>query len=289
MASTQSSRSIAPHSSSLQTRYFAVRSGTIAYDDVGSGPVVICVPSIGDVRAEYRFLRPYLLDAGFRVVTVDIRGHGESSARFRDYSAPAVGDDILALARHLDAGPVSVIGTSKAGGSAAWAAAHGPGLIRSLVLVDSFVRVQEGGGFLKVLLNLMLLRPWGPALWTMYFPNFYPTRKPDDFAAYRLRLKANLAEPGRIEALRAMMNDSPEAAAAVEKSLANVRVPALVVMGTKDPDFHDPQAEADWIALQVGGHVLMVPDAGHYPHAEMPDQVGPQIAAFLAQAPHRAS
>ena len=82
------------------TKFLEVPGGTIAYDDAGSGRVVICVPSIGDLRAEYRFLRPQLLAAGFRVVTMDIRGHGESSAGFPDYSSPASGSDILALARH---------------------------------------------------------------------------------------------------------------------------------------------------------------------------------------------
>ena len=122
------------------TRFLTVPGGTIAYDDAGSGPVVLCVPSIGDVRAEYRFLRPQLLAAGYRVVTMDLRGHGESSVGFAEYSTPAIGEDILALARHLAAGPVTVIGTSKAGGSAVWAAAQAPDLIDRLVLVDAFVR-----------------------------------------------------------------------------------------------------------------------------------------------------
>ena len=40
------------------TQPLSVPGGTIAYDAAGSGRPVICVPSIGDVRAEYRFLRP---------------------------------------------------------------------------------------------------------------------------------------------------------------------------------------------------------------------------------------
>jgi len=35
--------------------------GRIAYDDAGSGPLVVCIPSIGDVRAEYRFLAEQLI------------------------------------------------------------------------------------------------------------------------------------------------------------------------------------------------------------------------------------
>jgi pimeloyl-ACP methyl ester carboxylesterase len=271
------------------TQHLAIPGGIIAYDDIGTGHPVLCVPSLGDVRAEYRFLRPQLLDAGFRVVTMDLRGHGESSTGFADYSSPAIGQDILALARHLDAGPVAVIGASKAGGAAAWAAAEAPDLIDRLVLVDPFARSHGGDRLLKTLMNVLLARPWGPAMWTMYFPKFYPSRKPDDFAAYRARLKANLRERGRMEAVKAMMNDGADATAAVEYSLAQVKAPTLVVMGTKDPDFKDPAGEARWIADQLRGQVLMVEGAGHYPHAEIPAQVGPEIARFLNDRTDRAA
>ena len=39
----------------MNTQYLPVSAGTLAYDDQGSGPLVLCVPSMGDVRQEYRF------------------------------------------------------------------------------------------------------------------------------------------------------------------------------------------------------------------------------------------
>jgi pimeloyl-ACP methyl ester carboxylesterase len=69
----------------------------------------------------------------------------------------------------------------------------------------------------------------------------------------------------------------------VEARLGEVRAPTLVVMGTKDPDFDDPAAEAGTIARLVGGgDVAMIDGAGHYPHAEMPAATAPAILAFLA-------
>jgi pimeloyl-ACP methyl ester carboxylesterase len=66
------------------TRHFRLPEGTIAYDDRGSGPLVIMVPSLGDLRQEYRFLAAPVLAAGYRVVTVDLRGHGASSTGWPD-------------------------------------------------------------------------------------------------------------------------------------------------------------------------------------------------------------
>ena len=263
------------------TQYLSVADGTIAYDDVGAGRPVICLPSLGDVRSEYRFLRPQLLAAGFRVVTMDLRGHGASSVGWPDYSKAAIGSDLVALIQHLSAGPAFVIGTSYAGGSAVWAASEAIGQVAGVVLIGAFVRDAPGSAVQKTFLNVMLARPWGPSMWSMYFSNFYPSQKPSDFAAYRARLKSNLTEPGRIEALKAMLNADN---AGIEARLDRVTAPTLVVMGTKDPDFKNPVAEAHWIADKIHGTSLLVDGAGHYPHAEMPDRVAPKIAQFVLDA-----
>jgi pimeloyl-ACP methyl ester carboxylesterase len=60
-----------------------------------------------------------------------------------------------------------------------------------------------------------------------------------------------------------------------------VRTPVLVIMGTKDPDFPDPTAEASYVAGRLGGRIAFVEGAGHYPHAEMPEQTAPRIVEFL--------
>lgn len=66
------------------TRFLPIQGGLIAYDDLDSGPLVICLASLRDVRAEYRFLRPQLLTAGVRVMTLDLRRHGESSVNWQN-------------------------------------------------------------------------------------------------------------------------------------------------------------------------------------------------------------
>lgn len=262
------------------TQYLTVPGGTIAYDVSGSGPSVICAPSIGDVRAEYRFLRPQLVEAGFQVVTTDLRGHGESSTGFDDYTTEAIATDIIALARHLQAGPVAVIGCSKAGGAAVCAAADAPELVARAVLISPFVRSHGNDAMLRRMMKVLLARPWGVALWTMYFPKFYPSRKPADFDSYRSQLKANLREPGRLQALRATIDTSSD----VSDKLSKVSVPALVVMGSSDPDFKNPTEEGDWIANAVSGTSVSIEGVGHYPHAEMPEKAGPAIIEFLSNA-----
>lgn len=267
----------------MKTMFFDTAEGKIAYDDVGrrplpiSGPLVICVPGMGDLRSEYRFLAPQLAAAGYRVVTMDLRGHGELSVGWKDYSAGGVCQDITGLIRHLDAGPAIVVGNSFAAGAAVWAAASAPGLVRALVLIGPAVH-GEVSGALRLLIELLFARPWGPAAWQWYYKRLFTTRKPADLAVFSTAIKQNLRQKGRIEALhRMMLSPTPNS----DTRLEQVHVPALVMMGSKDPDFKDPAAEASWVTKQINGSCVMIEGAGHYPQTETPEIAGAHIIDFL--------
>ncbi len=262
------------------TRFLQIGEGRLAYDDTGgSGPMVIAIPGMGDLRSEYRALRPLLQQAGYRVVTMDVRGHGETSARWSDYSAHAVGRDALALIEHLGAGPAVILGNSFAAGSALWAAHDAPAQVRGVVLLGPIVRDGPPSWFAKTAVALGFGGPWRVAFWTAYWNSLFPARKPADHAQAKAALVANLREPGRMEALRAMVGLSK---ADTEALVARSRVPALVVMGTRDPDFADAAAEARWLGQALGSEPLVVDGAGHYPHLETPEQVAPAVLGFLA-------
>ena len=48
-------------SMAAQTRFLAVEGGRIAYDDTGgNGSLILAIPGMGDLRSEYRLLRPAL-------------------------------------------------------------------------------------------------------------------------------------------------------------------------------------------------------------------------------------
>lgn len=265
------------------TRFFEVAGGRLAYDDQGTGPLVICVPGMGDVRAEYRLLAPQLLAAGYRVVTLDLRGHGESSVGWREYSAAAVATDVIALARSLDAGPAVIVGTSMAAGAAVCVAADAPELVAGIILISPFARNTAPlwrAHLLSASLAPLFSGPWGPSAWIRYLRTLYPSAQPADFEDYLRRLEANLREPGRMAALRGFFAANQTAA---EQRLARANAPSLVIMGSKDRDFPDPEAEARRIAGSLGrpGETQMIAGAGHYPHAETPALVGPLVVGFL--------
>lgn len=261
----------------MQTLFLERGAGKLAYQVCGTGPLVIGVPSLGDVRGEYRLLAPRMAAAGFTFVSLDVRGHGESSAQWDDYSVGPIGSDLVALIRHLKAARAVVFGTSMGAAAAVCAAAEAPDLIAGIALIGPFVRNEGRNDLLIALLQVMLADPWGAAMWGRYYASLYPTRKPDDFQTYLENLKNNLREPGRLRALRKMLATDK---AASEAALDKLNTPALVVMGSRDPDFKNPEEEAQLVAKRLRGAYQMIQDAGHYPHAEMPEVVAPLLIAF---------
>ncbi|KAB8185422.1 alpha/beta fold hydrolase [Microbispora catharanthi] len=273
------------------TEFLKIGEGEIAYDVTGEGPLVVMVPGMGDSRRAYRFLAPALAAAGYRVATMDLRGHGESSLGWDSYTRTDTADDIVALIEHLG-GPAVVVGHSFAGGAATIAAAKRPELVGALVEVDPFTRAQKpdlggllsNGHYRKGMTRLMgvaLLRSTG--LWKSYLDHAYPGVKPADWAHYLAALESDLRRPGRMAVVSAMGASAPTDAGA---HLDGIRCPALVVMGSRDPDWADPRAEADGVVAEMPqglGDVVMIDGAGHYPHAQHPDEVAAAILAFLKQ------
>jgi pimeloyl-ACP methyl ester carboxylesterase len=272
------------------TEFVDVPGGRIAYEVTGSGPLVVLSHGIGVRRQDYRFLAPVLAQVGYRVASADLRGHGESSMGWASINNTDVAGDLAALTGHLG-GPAVIVGHSLSGGAATIAAATRPDLVAGVVEINPFTRkVQYSlGGLLRVrryrrcaflLTGTRVFRSLG--LWLRYLDLAYPA-KPADYDGYMAALAAKLREPGRMAEFLKTFKSTPADAAA---QLSKVRCPALVIMGTLDPDFADPQAEGDAIvaAMPAGaGTVAMAGGAGHYPHAQSPEAVAELVIPFLKE------
>lgn len=273
------------------TEVLAIGDNTLAYDLIGEGPLVVIAHGIGDSRHAYRFLAPALVEAGYRVANLDIRGCGESSIEWDGYSRTDIAGDLVALVRHLG-GPAVIIGHSISGGAATIAAATAPELIVGLIELAPFTRAvtYSMGALLTnkryrratTLLGRTLLSGSVNA-WQKYLDLAYPT-KPADWDNELARIVTVLNEPGRTKALQAMCKSAPTDAGA---QLGNVQCPVLVVEGDADPDFADPRAEGDRIVadLPTGiGEVAVLDGVSHYPHAQAPNDLLAVALPFLAKA-----
>ena len=187
-----------------RTEYVDVEGGRIAYEVVGHGPLVVLSPGIADTRSSYRFLAPLITNAGYRVASVDLRGHGESSTGWDSYSRADTAGDLIGVIRKLG-GPAVIVGQSFSGGAATIAAATNPDLVSSIVEIAPFTRPPKIS-MAALLLNAHYRR--GTLLlgefvftgrvkfWSKYLDVAYPGRKPADWDTWLGALQANLREPG---------------------------------------------------------------------------------------------
>jgi pimeloyl-ACP methyl ester carboxylesterase len=259
--------------------------GSIAYDVDGSGPLIVCVPGMGDSRLSYRYLAPALAKAGYRVVTMDLRGHGDSDATFTRYGDEATAEDVIALLEELGS-PATIIGNSMGAAVGVLVAASRPELVSGLVLIGPFVRTPASANpAVTLMFRILLAAPWAAASWNAYLPTLYKGARPVDFAEYRSMIVSAIRRPGYAKAFSLTTRESH---AASGDALAKVKTAALVVMGELDPDFANPDTEASWIADQLHGEVVMVADSGHYPQSQRPDVVNGAIERFLEKVGHRA-
>ncbi len=256
-------------------------SGSIAVEVRGEGPLLLCVPGMGDLRSEFRHLTPGLAEAGYRVATMDLRGHGESSVDFDSYGDEETAEDIAAVIEALGGAPATVIGNSMGAAAAVLVAAEKPELIDRLVLIGPVLR-DHASFAIRVFMRVALLRPWGPLVWRRFFASLFAGGGPADQAEHAAEVDAALRRPGY---WRAFQRTTRASHAAAERALPEVDAPALVVMGENDPDFGDPEAEARWGAEGLRGSYRMIPEAGHYPRAERAEPTLTAILAHLRDEP----
>lgn len=267
------------------TRFLDRDGGRIAYDVTGTGPLIVAVPGMGDLRRTYRHQVPALVDAGFRVATMDLRGHGDSDATFTAYDDEAAASDVLALVEHLG-GPAILIGNSMGAGAVTLAAAQQPDAVSGLVLIGPFVRNVPTSAVKVLMFRAAMGGPWAPRVWWAYLRMAYPGRRDDEFTEHRRQTVRSMRRPGRRGAFTATTRTSHAPAEAV---LDRVQAPTLVIMGTRDPDFADPTAEATLVADRLHGRSVLIEDAGHYPHAEYPERATPAIVDFAGRVTGRRS
>ena len=137
----------------------------IAYADYGEGDrVLVLAHGLLMNRHMYDQLAPEMVSRGFRVITVDLLGHGASDkpADMRAYNMPAFGDQLAALVDHLELDRPIVGGTSLGANAALEMATRHPraarGLFIEMPVLDNAL-IAAGLIFLPILLTLRVAKP----------------------------------------------------------------------------------------------------------------------------------
>jgi pimeloyl-ACP methyl ester carboxylesterase len=120
----------------------------LATDVVGTAdrPPLVLLHGVGQTRHSWKAGASAFADAGFHVLAVDARGHGDSDrSPVGDYSLDALKRDVAAIVATLAEPPI-LVGASMGGLTALLFAGETPSPpLRGLVLVDITVKVDPAG------------------------------------------------------------------------------------------------------------------------------------------------
>jgi pimeloyl-ACP methyl ester carboxylesterase len=235
---------------------------SIYYDDQGDGrPVVLLHGFAADMNINYvrAGIFDALLDAGYRVIAFDARGHGLSSKPTDPaaYADDAMRRDVQALLDHLKIDECIVVGYSMGGHTALRLAPHEP-RVTALALLgigESVGRIDGGPDTREHLVEAL------------------EADDPDDIehpALRRFRLMAGLDREPLVALMGAPWVDTRD-------RLDEIDLPVILIVGDDDENAGNPAPLAERL------HATLVRVPGHHYNANARPELHQALLDFLAK------
>jgi pimeloyl-ACP methyl ester carboxylesterase len=275
-------RELLPKYTTDISRFARIDGIDVHYRDEGRGPALLLVHGSNCSLHSWEGWQTQL-KAKFRVISVDLPGHGltgpDPEGRY-DYAAMVRFLDRLADHLHID--KFSLAGNSMGGAIAIEYALMRPARMEKLILIDSLGYPEQ--------VPPLILRMWGyPVIGqvlTVLTPRFAYAQTIRGIYGHKERVSDPLIDryyelllrEGNRAATRTRFVD---AVWSVDVSrLRSIGIPTLVMWGGKDPWFD--AAFGKRFAQDIpGAAVRIYPDLGHVPMEEAPEITARDAASFL--------
>lgn len=250
---------------------------TLDYSDHGSGRPIVLLAGFGVPKEIWQAQVPVLVKAGYRVISLDGRGHGHSERSLRGQSLKRRATDVHELVTKLDLEQPILIGHSLGAGTCfAYIAQFGEQSITALIDVDQPPQALNTWHWhygMKPIQWLKwrdyLARPWGVARYQAVdsTTDALVTAVESERPFQQLRMV-----PLLVDHLR--HNWRPV--------VTELHRPYLIVAGAKSPLFKSSFA-AVTAAMGAQGQAVVVPEAGHLVMAEQSVIFNRVLLTFLSQ------
>ncbi|MFM7036046.1 MAG: alpha/beta fold hydrolase [Planctomycetia bacterium] len=251
----------------------------LSFSETGTGPAVVILHGLFGSKRNWASIARRLGER-HRVITVDLRNHGESPWDERhDY--PSMAADVARLIETQVGGPASVLGHSMGGKAAMLLALDRPDLVERLVVVD--IPPARSSGSLIGAISAMQAVPLGSFQRRTEVEAALERTIPD--RAIRSFLVLNLAGgPGglrwtvHLDALERNMEailgfpTIPEG--------RHMSSPSLFLVGERS-DYVRPEHHAEIKRLFPAAVIEAIAGAGHWPHADAPGAFLDAVNRFL--------
>ena len=258
------------------------------YEDHGSGKPVVLIHGYPLSGASWEKQIPILLDAGFRVITYDRRGFGNSSKPTTGYNYDTFAEDLHKLVKHLGLHDFSLVGFSMGGGEIArYFGKYGSKGVKKAVFISAvppfLLKTQDNpegvdqsvfDGIQKAIASDRY------AFFTEFFKNFFNT---DLLMGKRVSEQTvqgcwNLAASASATASYACVPTWHED---FRKDLSRIDVPTLVIHGDADRIVPISASGEKTAKLVKGARLVVVKDGPHCISWTHADEVNSALLDFL--------
>lgn len=248
-----------------------------SFTDAGNGQTILFVHGFPLSRAIWQ-PQVEALEKNFRVITPDLRGHGESSAPAGVYTMDVFAADLQALIAERKCGPVVLVGHSMGGYISLAFYRKFPQSVRALVLFCTRATADTAEGkSVRENLAQRAEREGPVAVAEQMLPKMLAASaaaRPDLVEQVRQMILSTSLN-GLTGSLRGMA-----ARLSSLELLPKINVPTLVVAGENDAII--PTAESAALAAAIPhAELAVIPQAGHLASLENPGAVESALRAFL--------
>ena len=266
---------LAAGSAAAQDLYFDSAGARIRYVDEGRGePVVLIHGFTGTIERSWinTGVLPDLARE-YRVVALDLRGHGHSDKPHDPASYDAVGEDVVRLLDHLKIERAHAVGYSLGGIILARLLVAHPQRFRSAVLGGAAYRRSRGEDSDRA--TEEAAKEIEAGIYRALIVSTAPTDEPPPSEAFIRSRSEIITRESDVRAHAALMR-ARRALLVSDAEIAKVRVPTLAVAGSADPALPRIQAmKKRWPGLEVE----VLPGAAH---PTVHERGVPRHPAFLA-------
>jgi pimeloyl-ACP methyl ester carboxylesterase len=258
------------------------------------GTPLVLLHGVGGNAWVWDALAPRLRNAlgdAYRIVGIDMRGHGDSDKPedYELYAAEHVGRDVLVVQEALGGKPMVLVGHSRGGWTAAFIAGCWPERVSRLVLIDpariTFASKQDADEFYAPVLAALGPFPsreaaiaaaiqrdpqarWTPERERWYLHGF--NQQPDGSLVGKM-------PPWVVDRLRRAREDKD----VIGPLAHNITMPVLLLVATKASEARRQQ-KLEYSRRIPHARVEFV-DGTHYLHLDDPDRVAELIVGFVRE------
>jgi 3-oxoadipate enol-lactonase len=240
------------------------------YDLMGpeTAPVVCFAHSLASDGGMWAEQMPPLMAAGYRVLRLDMRGHGGSDPVAGSYTMDALAGDVVQALDALAISKVHFIGLSIGGMlGQALALGHGHRLLSAMLCDTSPASPPNAreawGPRIEAVRKAGSVAPLADATMERWFTDAFKPKRPDRWRQIHATIAGTTA-PGYLGCVDAIMNFD------FVPRLPSLKLPVLTVCGSEDQGT-PPAANKRIADLVPGGRYEEIAEAHHFPNVERPD------------------